>query len=458
MQMSTETRLRRPRSPGLPLSTFIVLACVSEYPSGNGEPFECTDTDPPATSGGSWGPPWEPLLFPDYSDKLDVQSGPPPSDPLGWVLDSGTGVYYRGSTEDERDINGWVHHTLLVIPPNNPISQLTGGQTEVVLDVPLAAPPTERQEDLAFANLLLEHRAVHDSIPFTKIINGTRGSGVVTDYPRMNFYLTKGLDWDTVDDTVVRVFASDKGAVELNGATYDRTFRLFGPFDSRRNSVWLEIQPPGRITNFFLLQTKFDSPLSFLLPNPSAGSAAGSAFQGAYLTLDDAQIPVELTAEYEPAGALVGQCADGLDNDADGYADECDFSCLPHPDFAGDTVEPIEYLAELEHSKDFAVIGEGVFCTRNSDNDLWETTLMDIGAGAAQMLNWVEAPGATKRVPPVRLTTSACFFFDSVPIAEACHESDNCPAGANYPFHGVGNTWGHSYEPTADSYFERVWI
>jgi hypothetical protein len=433
---------------------MLVAGCVSEYPAGFDPPFECTDAVPQPTSGGTWGPPWEPLMLPDHNEKLDVQSGPPPGDPLDWVLDTTTNTYYRGSTEDEREINGWVHHTLLVIPPLAPITGLASGDLDVELDIPLAAPPTEEQRDLAFVNLALERRAQHDWIPFTKIINYARGSGVVTEYPTMNFYLPEGLDWDTVDDTVVRVFASDKGAVELNGVTYDRTFRFFGPFDRRRATVWLEIPPPGRNTNFFILQTRFESPVSFLLPSSSGGPAGGPGFQGAYLTLDDTQIPVELTAEYEPSTILAGQCADGLDNDSDDYADECDYSCLPHPDYQGTT---IEHVAQLEHSKDFGMIGDAVFCTSEADNDVWQTTLMDTAAGAAQMLNWVEAPDATTRVPPIRFVMAGCFMFDNVDTAENCHLMGNCPVGANYPFAGVGHKWGDSYASTPDSYFEKNW-
>lgn len=448
-------RGRTPSSPDRSALAFLAafaIGCVADDPAAGTAANPCAETETPdKTSGGDWGEPWEPPApFPDLGIKLDVQSGPDPGDPGAWRYHGASDSWYRGTTAFERTANEWEPQTVLLVPSETLLKNLVKGESPLVAKIPIAAEPTAQQSSLAFADVDIELAATHNAIPFTTINERSRGGGVVTEYTKMNFYLAQNLEWGTVDDTVVRVFASEEGALELNGAMYDRSFRLAGPYDAiRGDALQIDIAPPSG-TELFVLQTFFGNPRSFLAasgdPNPVGNVAA-------FLSLDGKPDRFSSGADSAP-NTLAGQCADGLDNDGDEHADTCDFSCLPHPDFQGDV---IDHVAGFEHTKDFAMVGDAGFCTLNANKGMWKTVAMDLGAGASQFLNWVEAPNAEKRVPPIRMTMAGCFVFEDMTAATACHVAGNCVGQVDYPYAGVGGEWGSSSGPNPGGYLGRHW-
>jgi len=125
----------------------------------------------------------------------------------------------------------------------------------------MANYPGNAQEKLDFETVRLKRMQTHSSLSF--MLTTVDASGNLTDTtltPDLHFYLPEGTKWSDLGDTGVRVFASSRGGLEINGARRnDRQFRLDGPYDPARYTV--DIPPPtGAGPHFWLMRTGFSAP------------------------------------------------------------------------------------------------------------------------------------------------------------------------------------------------------
>jgi hypothetical protein len=440
-------------------SALIIFAsCTSSDPPSSAATAnpEC-DTDLAVTTGGDWGEPYDPEGSADSTGE-GVMYEPPgewAEDPTAWELHVASGTYYRAPRQEELLANGWADATLLVIPPNTFTSAVTEGNATATIAIPMAEYPGYEQENLDFETMSLSWMQTHTSVSFVvSEPEPPHGGFVDTTYtPSLHFYLPTGIEWDDHDDTVVRVFASSRGGIELNGARRnDRTFRLYGPYDADEGPYELDIAPPISLGSplFYLLRTGF-------APPPLAALELGSRRAGdiASQLSDAAMAPDALVSQAAPVAIaeLGAQCQDERDNDGDGFGDACDFECVVHPDFGG---LDFDYSVEFEHTKNFALIGDGPFCMSNPLN--YDAILADVGMSAAQMLNWLEHPSGP-RVPPVRFSWGGCFLdFPSLGDALDCHlDPGYCDDVDAYPFAGVGGDYGPSSGNVHYGYTGHVW-
>ena len=241
-----------------------VIACVDTDPSAGSGGTSC-DTDPPMTSGGDWGDPYPSNA--DSSTGQEVVYDPPPvtaPDPTAWEYDPVTKTYYRAPTRKELDDNGWADATLLVIPPSAVTGALSSGVGSVMIDIPMAEYPGYEQRRLDFESVLLSRMQTHSSLSFGMVTIDARGRVTTSSItPKLHFYLPKGISWQDFGNVAVRVFASDRGGVELNGARRnDRTFRLHGPYDAASGPYTLDIALPRELGSdlYFLMRTGFSAP------------------------------------------------------------------------------------------------------------------------------------------------------------------------------------------------------
>ena len=441
------------------IASACLVGCVSsDPPSGSGGNTDGVCQDAPFTSGGDWGPPFEADSVDETGEGL-VEEDPlvEADDPEEWILHTASGTWYRGPTRREVTNNGWPEATLLLIPPTSFVGSVTSGAGTATVALPMAKHPRLEQTDLPFETIALSRMQTHTTLAFSVAQISTSGGVTNTTlHPSLHFYLPSGIDWDDHGDTVVRVFASSRGGIELNGARMrDRTFRLHGPYLATSAGTYVLDIPPPVGTKIWLMRTGFAPPsavamlqqqspstVEALPPAPAVAPEGGAALN----TLTTPVVP-------EAAVSFVSQCDDGLDNDKDGFGDQCDYDCVVHPDFGGDD---FDYTVEYEQSKNFAVVGDALFCTINELN--WETIVADGAMVAAQTLNWLEPPPGQPRVPPVRFAWGGCFEFSSLAEAGACHaDAEECTNPGAYPFAGVDTDPGPSNGNIHHGYIGRVW-
>lgn len=85
------------------IAAAVLWSCGSSAPPTGSGNLACETEDPPMTSGGDWGPPFE---FDDGADSTGEGAGYEPpeewaDDPTQWELHTASGTYYRAPTLDE---------------------------------------------------------------------------------------------------------------------------------------------------------------------------------------------------------------------------------------------------------------------------------------------------------------------------------------------------------------------
>ena len=339
-------------------------------------------------------------------------------------------------------MNEWEGDLLLVAFDSEQIEGFALGQRSGTIHIPLPdASAGSAQRDLPIVSVDLSLMAVRAMASVIEHRATSSGTVLTGERPAFNSYLQTSLDWGTIDDVAVYLQARKGGTSVISGATYGRTFWLEG---RREDGLQYELEldaDPGR--SVYLLRTQHDHPRDdFSLSSDEMGAWIASISQA--------------VSSFAPTSfSQINQCVDGLNNDpqADVHADGCDFSCMPHPDFGTDRFPGV--VPVWEYGRPFAVFGDAEWCTHHAEN--WQDLLHLYGAGAEQMLNWVEAPAEVggDRVPPFRLAGIYCWIFDDLEAASACHHNGQCPPEAeSYPFTNVG--WAWSGNGTVN-YLDRVW-
>jgi hypothetical protein len=442
---------------------FAGAACVSGSSDPGVGPCDTDHTLAANTSGGDHGPPWDPDTSPadeTAAEKLDVgirgdwPDNPDP--PQVWDEDPYSNLLYRRPTKDERAKNGWSPDTLLVSPEPSVLSATLDGALSATLTLPLPdADPDSPQSSLPTITVELERVGARQWGGGVEVRDTSSGLEVTTAKPLFFMYQTEDLSRPSFGEAAVHVSAQAGSGLVVTGARPERNFWMYGPVKAAAGLVTIDIAPPkGRA--IYVLHTEHEPTelTAMLATSPSVDPALGNLAR----TTD---APSSLAAGIGPDAAhvpgVIHQCSDFLNNDPpDMNHDECDFSCMEHPEFGTDLYPEIE--PTFEYAKPFLIVGDMEWCTRHADN--WLNLLQTMGAGAEQMLNWVVDPDPMQaRVPPFRNVGWYCMIARSQEDAEDCHRDGSCPANlTEYPLAGAFNDWGLATDELDDVvHLNRAW-
>lgn len=386
-----------------------------------------------ATSGGDHGPLWEPASGDGVDETgaplLDVGTAND-EDPTEWELDEDNAIFYRSPTELEMKQHGWTaDHLLVVFAGSGFVEDVIGGQNAARLALPIHDGTQGRpQIGLEVAGIHLARQFSDSSVPYLEA--AVQPSGVFLHqvlWPTMSMYLPAGIGWDSIPERIAAVMASSRGGLSIHGGADFERFWVRGPYED--GEIYeLEIEPPEG-NEFFIQRTVHGPAFSAMalgedmmgrLAEPIASTAAvGSLTDG---------------PRHTAAQTRFGQCNDNLDNDPDEDADDCDYNCVVHKDYGGDTHD---YELHWEYSKDYTVVGDLKFCIKHPTP---ETEIDLIAQEASVILNNVQPPppyDPPVRTPPFRMPVRGCFEWPGAndDDVDACHQdAGNCPVG--YPFGG----------------------
>ena len=346
---------------------------------------------------------------------------------------------------------GWTRLHLLVEPNDTAfLSKVLEHSSSATVALPIHDNSQNRpQRNLDIAAVSLTQQYSHNRIPYgVKRISASGSYSRWTGFPTVSLYLPSGIAWNDVPERMVAVMSS-MGGLELHGGTGTEQFWMRGPYIDGEH-VELDIAPPSG-DEFYLHHTRHDHLYQAL--------ALGSDAPGGILyQAVGARGPDGYAADAQPKADTtpIGQCVDGLDNDPDGFSDDCDYNCVQHNDFGGNDWD---HRAEYEYSKDYALLGDVEFCSPSQAMGMPSplATMALIGEEASGMLNGVQPPSPYEpdpRAPPFRLTVCLCSFeWEGATQAEVglCHEDeDDCPAAlGNYPLGGTG------YAP--ENIYNKAW-
>lgn len=408
------------------------------------------DTDAMITAGGEHGAPWVPggggADETGDEPRVDVGVLPPAQDPTGWqsLAQGGATTYYRSPTANEMASYGWTsEHLLVVLPTTAFTTKVVGAQSTASAYIPRHDVAQSRpQVGLDVEIVPLTRQWSTTATPYYERTYPPTGLPSTTVlHPRLAFYLPTGASTSNPPDYFVSLVSSNRGGIEvLAGDEWERV-SLRGPFKTSNGPFALDIAPPANGKNFYLQKTEHEDWLFAMATSPwSQGTSAAFA---------DVEWDLDLAATIPPVEATAGKCADNFDNDPDGYADDCDYNCVPHNDFGG-AIHP--HTATWEYSKDYALIGDLKFCSCEAPG-MAEATLGMYALDASQILNNVQPPAAEYpmevRAPPFRALVLGCMVRPpgqgpeiSCDQARDCHDDDTClDSLTGYPLRGAGNDY-----------------
>lgn len=356
------------------------------------------------------------------------------SDPTAWQSDSATGLFYRRVTADESRDNGWHERGLLIVFPSGRSSfpaKVTSGASTATLPVVFAVAPGEQAtETLDIVSVYLSRQGSHELTTVVETVVSAAGVDVTASRPTFWFYANRGFDFEDLPDIAVWGWGDERGGIVMHGATDERIFTLRGPYPATGGPAVFDIAPPGG-SDVYLLESGFGSDAAIQGITRSTGPEATGLADGEAVHVQfglSSPTPHSIAATQR-----VGQCADDLDNDPEGNADDCDWECVPHPDYGGLSFDTVH---DFEYTKDVAVVGEARLCNRLGPV-LGTAVLHDIGSAATEILTKTDVPAQYDlgtRAPPFRLRHVDCFYLASKTDADNCDAMGGtaCPQG--YPF------------------------
>lgn len=499
----------------------ITGGCVSDVAppvATNGYETDCESDTPPITSGGTYGPVWqapaEDTTTGPGADGSSDGGGPgfdipppvstPDDDPTSWTYDATEDTYYRSPTDLEMANHEWLSpEDLLVIPPRTVLADLSDGDGTADLPIPMHEELQGRpQTGLSFRTLTLGRTGTQTNVPFIEQRWEDDCLRRTTLEATFHFYESRGFDPTDIDvESVVgsTISSPDRDSLAVLGATRDRYFSLRGPYSPNR--VPLELGLPSEKVVFHVLSTEYDPNPEILLGSASGSplrrdSGEASSFTGeqgplsgqnpetcydGVLNGDETDVDCggcctacelgksciesgDCISRFCTSGICASQCADGLDNDEDGFADSCDFSCVEHPDFG--TLTTV-HNNPLEHAKTVGQFGTMNYCTVNEASYL--SSFIEWSSAGMLLINNVVpddpsvsyAPGDGP--PPFRVVMRGCVIADDPVIAAACdRQVDACPADfVGYPLASeISSNWGSANNTglgTATGVLGKVW-
>lgn len=433
-----------------------LAGCPAPGPSsGSGADVtgEVCDTDPQITAGGDHGAPWVPgdggADETGDEPRLDVGVLPAEHDPTAWqsATQGGATVRYRSPTANEMSQYGWTSEQLLVILPTTLFTtKVTGAQSTATAYLPRHDVSQSRpQLGLDIEVVALTRQWSTTAMPYyERTYPATGGATTKVLHPRLAYYLPTGASTSNPPNYFVSLVASSRGGIELVAGDEWERVSLRGPFKTTNGPFALDLLPPSGGTTFYVQKTEHEDWL-FSMSNTGIDGAPG----GPGLSLIEVDPSLELTTPGPVVEATAGKCADNFDNDPDGFADDCDYNCVPHNDFGG-ALRP--HTATWEYSKDYALVGDLEFCSCEAPG-IAEATLTMFALDASQILNNVQPPAAQYpmevRAPPFRVLVEGCLYRPpggapevSCEQARDCHSNNTCPGSlAGYPLRGYDNNY-----------------
>jgi len=450
-----------------------VAGCPAPGPSSTGSGADVTgefcDTEPQVTNGGDHGAPWGGGGADETGDEplLDVGVLPAEQDPTAWqtATQGGATVRYRSPTANEMSQYGWTsEHLLVVLPTTLFTTKVTGAQSTATAYLPRHDLSQSRpQLGLDIEVVALTRQWSTTAMPYyerTYPVSGSATTRVL--HPRLAFYLPTGASTSNPPNYFVSLVASSRGGIEVVAGDEWERVSLRGPFKTTNGPFALDLLPPSGGTTFYVQKTEHEDWLFAMSGTGSTGIDGGPGGPG--LSLIEIDPSLELTAPGPVAEAAAGRCADNFDNDPDGFADDCDYNCVPHNDFGG-AIRP--HTATWEYSKDYVLMGDLEFCSCEAPG-IAEATLTMFALDASQILNNVQPPAGDYpmevRAPPFRVLVEGCLYRPpggapevSCEQARDCHSDNTCPGSlASYPLRGYDNNYSSMRAATWDVFDSLV--
>lgn len=401
----------------------------------DGSGTACDTETPPATTGGSHGPPFE---FAEGADETGGDDGgtgvlpPAMGDPTGWQYNSQYGIYYRGTTEDERSDNRWHEGSLLVVDADF-LADALSGTTRVDLHVPLAlAPGDTPTSTLAVERIFIEKRRTSSQAP----LYSAEGSSVTVRRPVFYSYFPYEATQSEPGNAIVHLVAEQGRGFYGTVGLEDRRVAVRGPFVETTDVTRIDIDPPVGDEVILVETSIVEEPWFFVQVPAEPTDLTAAAGQAAAPVTVDGLVTEPWTSNAGASGRTL-QCADGLDNDPDERADNCDYDCLPHPDYGGND---IDHVRAYEYGKSLAMLPDTSFCTCAPLP--CAATLMQVGEGAAYLLNALQPPPSMDytldtKAPPIRvLMLAELVHGDGCDAAYSC-DASGMGCEADYPFDGA---------------------
>lgn len=351
-----------------------------------------------------------------------------PSDPSSWEYHSGYEIYYRSTTAAERSTNRWHAGSLLVVDTDL-LSDVLGGATNANLHVPLALESNETPTTvLTVEPISLEKGRTSSQAPVYSAV----GTTVTVRRPDFYSFFVTGATQSDPGDAIVHLVAEETRGFYATVGLEDRRVAIRGPFVETIGVTRIDIDPPLGNEVILVETSIIEDPWFFVqFPEHPTNLSVGEQAAVPYAIDELAASPRKIR---DAARTL--QCADGLDNDPDGKADNCDYDCLPHPDYGGDS---IDHVVSFEYTKNLAVLPDTSLCTCAPLS--CAATIKAIGDEAAMLLNALNPPPSAEyelgtRAPPIRVRLVAEFINGGGCVAaEACDaNSTGADCDVDYPF------------------------
>jgi hypothetical protein len=277
-------------------------------------------------------------------------------------------------------------------------------------------------------SIVIEKRRTSNQAP----LYSAEGSSVTIRRPVFYTYFPYQATQSAPGDAIVHLVAEDMRGFYGTVGLEDRRVAIRGPFVETAGVTLIDIDPPVG-DEVILVETSIVENPWFFVQLPEHPTDITVAEQAVAPESIDELTASPWTSEAGASGRAL-QCADGLDNDPDDLADNCDYDCLPHPDYGGGD---IDHVRAYEYTKNLAMIPDTSFCTCAPLS--CAATLMQVGEGAAYLLNALEPPSSMAysldtRAPPLRVRM----------LAELIHEN-GCDAAYTCDVSGMGCESGYPF-------------
>lgn len=396
------------------------------------------------TTGGDHGPPFVPASSADdESGGDDGGTGVLPQeddDPTGWEYDSASGIYYRRTTENEREKNRWIEGSLLVVDSAF-LSDALSAETYPTLAFPLALGRGETPSDtLDIVSVDLELRRESELAAVVSMVGGSSGTSTAT-VSRPKFLTYFPYDAAPTDpapnDALARIVVEKGKGLSGTVGLEDRRVVVRGPFIETSNVTVLDIDPPVGDDVLLVDTSILDDPWFFagVPARPSDFTFSEQARAGT---------STDISSGTRPAlgdDGRAAQCADGLDNDPDGAADNCDYDCVAHPDYGGNN---FDHVRGFEYTKNIGVMSDITLCS--CAPEACGAMVFDVAEHAAGLLNALNPPANPSvysldtKAPPLRVRLYyAPKHSGGCGAAEACDaNTDGAGCPSDYVFRTAG--------------------
>lgn len=391
----------------------------------------------PETSGIDYGEPWEPPPDDDGDDEG------------GGVLDVAAGSEDGGPWDPDPDVAPG--------PGVNLVEELSlrdyGFRSSILADLAVSRPagftfnvplPLDQVSDRLLGNKKLRQVRGQLWIPVTLELLGDTYAPSTVEVDQYRREVNNGVIYSVYGSTSTPgSYTSEDGDIHAR-ALVDSAGGIYLSVLVEDTQLTVRGKPPA--------------------PSPSPRKRFTSAPQTAYLiNVEVAETEMPALSIYSPPDDPLepedSTCHDGWDNDSSGEQDACDPTCMHHDDYNCASMDDA-HIHESERA--LGLFGDGEWCERYAENDMWKLILTDAGNLGAWFHNQVaisqvpqdmissspfSGTGTDRKIPVTRLKLIGCYMgFESEAEAAFCHSSltteEECPGHPDYPFARNDNRTG----------------